>query len=123
MLSNDPELIVLFNNVNKKYFNNELTLNGIYWASTQALYLKQKSRLRLLGLCNLTRALIFINERLKNPKIPQLIREYILVHECAHLSSKRVYHCKKFRKEMQRYPRVRQAETWLKKNEDQYYKG
>jgi len=72
-----------------------------------------------LGYCSILMKVVAISSALDSPTIPQFVTEYVLYHELLHLEngleSLRSQHDPAFRRQERRYPRWREAETWLKK--------
>lgn len=73
-LNKNEDLTAVFNRLNAKYFDHTLNVNAIEYVTNQH---------RKFGCCNYRSAHIRISHRLK--EMPVWVRDYVLVHEMAHL--------------------------------------
>ena len=86
---------------NMKYFDGELSWRKIGYSTKQNNY--------MFGNCNTKNKTIRISDRLL--KMPKFVRDYVLIHELAHL--KILKHGPKFRRLVNRYPKTERARGYL----------
>ena len=113
MDTNDNKLVLLFNRVNRLYFDEGLEINGIFWSASRTL-IANNCRKNCWAICNPNTRIIIINMLLKN-KMPRYAMEYLIYHESLHF--KWIYHCVSFRLAEQKFKHYLKAEKWLKANE------
>lgn len=110
----------LFNEVNDRYFNQELQLQ-ITWFSQPA----RRNRQRLVfGLFHDTLRLIKINRLLDTPKVPRYFVSYVIYHEMLHFvcppevdpSGCHRIHNPSFKQQESLYAEYQEAQEWLKQN-------
>ncbi|GAB4339837.1 MAG: hypothetical protein Kow0037_25290 [Calditrichia bacterium] len=109
----DPQLLEIFNRLNRQYFKNALTLSNLKWGRGLAV--------RKLGSYNDVSRTITISRLLKHPRVPHYVLEFVMYHEMLHMkfpiqvvNGRRRIHPPEFKKAEKYFMHFRQAETWLK---------
>ncbi|MCS6873566.1 MAG: SprT-like domain-containing protein [Pyrinomonadaceae bacterium] len=102
----------IFENLNKKYFDNKIPKPVIKWSSRKTY--------RKLGCCSLTGKVITISKILDNEKVPLYVLEYVMYHEILHIkhpasyqNGKRLVHTKEFKKDEKKFKQFEKARRWL----------
>jgi predicted metal-dependent hydrolase len=96
----DQTLMERARQLNRKYFNSRLRWTAIRYVSNQQ---------KRFGSCTSERGTIRISDRLKD--VPDWVRDYVLVHELAHLEEPN--HSARFWKLVRRYPKTERAIGFL----------
>ena len=86
---------------NKKYFQGSLSWRRVYYSPNQ--------NARMFGNCNTKHKTIRISSRLL--KMPKFVRDYVLIHELAHLEIAK--HGPKFWELVNKYPKTERARGYL----------
>jgi hypothetical protein len=72
-----------------------------------------------MGYCSVLMKVVAISSALDSESVPDFVAEYVLYHEMLHLqnglASLCSHHDADFRRQERRYPRWKEAESWLKK--------
>ena len=97
----DEELEKVAQKLNKEYFEGELLWKKISYSTEQ--------NRNMFGNCNTRNKTIRISDRLL--KMPRFVREYVIIHELAHL--KVPTHGPKFWKLVDRYSKTERARGYL----------
>jgi predicted metal-dependent hydrolase len=94
------DLAQIADRLNREYFQNSLTWHSIEWSTQQN---------RIYGSCTPALGTIRISHRLA--KMPLFVREYVVMHELAHLIE--ANHSEKFWQLVDRYPLTERARGYL----------
>jgi predicted metal-dependent hydrolase len=94
------DLVQIAQRLNREYFQNSLTWHSIDWSSNQN---------RIYGSCTPALGTIRISHRLA--KMPLFVREYVVMHELAHLVE--ANHSSKFWQLVNLYPLTERARGYL----------
>jgi predicted metal-dependent hydrolase len=86
--------------LNRRYFDGKLQWNSIKWVTNQE---------KRVGSCTYTNKTIRISHRVAS--LPYFVRDYVIVHELAHLVEPN--HSSEFWKLVERYPRTERARGYL----------
>lgn len=121
------DLIPIFNQLNKKYFNNQIKAS-LRWGSKRSSS-KPKKSIRL-GSYQPSHKIITIHPSLDQAMVPIICIERILFHEMAHqrfpakkdLRGRILVHYHEFFEFEKRYEHLSQADNWLKHNLSQLCK-
>jgi predicted metal-dependent hydrolase len=102
----------LFNQLNKRYFENKLPKPTLTWSRTRTR--------RILGHHDAAHETIVISKTLDSADVPQWFVEYILYHEMLHIkhparliNGRLYHHTKSFRADEQRFPYYEAAQEFL----------
>jgi predicted metal-dependent hydrolase len=108
-------LRAIFNELNQKYFKNDLVLKNIGWS-------KNKSY-RRLGFYNEERDLLAISRIFDSHMVPEEVITYLVYHEMLHISlpirrtnGRRIIHAKRFKELEEQYPAYNRINKWIKTN-------
>ncbi|MBN2060673.1 MAG: M48 family metallopeptidase [Deltaproteobacteria bacterium] len=86
--------------LNRRYFNSRLKWKSVRWVTNQN---------RRNGSCSAVRGTIRISHRIA--EMPQFVRDYVIVHELAHLVEPN--HSRRFWELVYQYPRTERARGYL----------
>lgn len=108
------DLEELFENLNRRYFQNELEKPVLTWS--------QRRTFRIFGHHDGIHKTISISKTLDDPRVPEFVVEYVLYHELLHIkhptrivNGRRQMHSAAFRRDERAFPLYDEAEEWLKK--------
>ena len=113
MWTNDQKLIVLFQKVNRTYFDNTLKIKAIYWCPISDLH-NGNPNYPFWAQCMIGSREIRLLDKLKT-KAPKYVLEYLIYHECLHLFW--TNHCQSFKKAEKLFKRFKRADVWLDQHE------
>ncbi|MBN3039563.1 MAG: M48 family metallopeptidase [Candidatus Omnitrophica bacterium] len=99
-LNKNHNLKEIAEKLNKKYFAGRLEISSIAYTTNQD---------KKYGVCNVSNGSILISHRLA--KMPEWVRDYIIVHEMAHLIEPN--HSKRFHNIVSRYPLAERSKGFL----------
>lgn len=109
------DLTLMFQELNRRFFNGSLTARGLAWTVRSAFcrtgYYKKET------------GEIFLSAALDAEDVPRFVVEFVLFHEMLHLEQDlrgeltpgRRVHTKRFREEERRFPNHAEAEAFLQK--------
>jgi predicted metal-dependent hydrolase len=107
------DLLELFNNLSREYFDDRLQVNYLGWSH-------RKSR-RTLGHYDPAHKTITLSRWLDHPLVPQYVVEYVLFHEMLHVvldeeihGGKRRIHHRRFRLAEREFSRYEAARDFLR---------
>jgi hypothetical protein len=108
------DLEVLFDGLNRRYFEGSLNKPGLSWSAKKARY--------VLGRYDAAQNTIYISRIFDNPEVPLYVVEYILFHEMLHVKhrsqvhdSRIIVHTPEFKAEERNFGSYEEAQRWLKK--------
>ena len=108
------DLAKLFEELNARYFAGSLVQPQLSWS--------QRRTRRILGHHDNVHRTIIVSSTLDNPRIPQLVVEYVLYHDMLHVkhpprvvAGRNSYHGPAFRTDERKFERFDEALKWLKK--------
>ena len=108
------DLEAIFEELNTRFFHGLMARPRLSWSPT-------KTR-RILGHYDPAHNAIIISRIFDHPAVPRYVLEYIVYHEMLHLKhpvkmrgSRRCVHSAEFQEEEKRFPRVAEAEGFLKR--------
>jgi predicted metal-dependent hydrolase len=108
------DLDVLFEELNSRFFHGLMARPRMSWSQTRTR--------RILGHYDPAHNAIIISRIFDHPAIPRYVLEYIVYHEMLHLKhpvrlrgSRRCVHSKEFQVEEKLFPRVQDANAFLKR--------
>jgi len=108
------DLEAIFEELNTRFFHGLMARPRLSWSPT-------KTR-RILGHYDPAHNAIIISRIFDHPAMPRYVLEYVLYHEMLHLKhpvrmrgSRRCVHSAEFQEEEKRFPRVAEAEGFLKR--------
>ncbi len=113
----------IFQEVNQKYFDNQLSIKEIKWAKVTTLYSKYPCRYRLWAVCEPDTKTIHLNENIKkiSRQMPGYVLAYLIFHECIHLLY--LTHCPSFAEIEKKFPQIKKANQWLLDNDKKIITG
>ena len=105
----------IFDHVNQRFFNNQLTPPVIGWSKTKA-YTR-------LGFYDANRNLLVISKIFDNKKVPVEVVRYLMYHEMLHIavparksrSGRRTIHSREFKELERRFPDYETVTRWIAK--------
>lgn len=117
-------LKMLYDIVNKEYFNSELNLS-ITWFGRQ----QRKRRQITFGLFQESQKLIKIHKMMDNPFFPEYFVKFVIYHEMLHhvcpsyydIRGKHHIHSKEFKEKEKQYKDYKLSKLWLKKHYDKLF--
>lgn len=115
------DLLQLYNTLNKKYFDNRLSLTVTWFGSKKR---KAPTRSMQIGLFDDTTQTAQVHSILDHQLVPKYVVEYVLFHEMVHAlcpaeisdQGRVIVHTETFRIKEEQYPLHEKAEGWLKNN-------
>ena len=114
MRSNDQDLLVLFEKVNRDYFDGLLEIRGIFWCSDKKLNKGRRPSKKIWAQCLREARIIRINQVLLN-LAPQYVIKHLIYHECLHFFW--ITHCAKFNYFERQFKHFKEADRWLAQHE------
>jgi len=107
------DLLSLFNEINKTYFENKIRIRHLSWS--------RKPTRTTLGHFDAAHETIIINKRLDNPRVPPYVLSYVIYHEMLHAllgeefteNGRRIHH-RRFREAEKKFEEYSKAKAFIR---------